>query len=83
LRISSPPHGATYLIDPTLRRDFQTLALRAVAPEAAQIEWMIDGAVVGSSSAAGVFAWPLTPGTHRIEVRDDRGGVDTATVTVR
>ena len=34
LRIANPPDGATYLIDPTLRREFQTLALGAVASAA-------------------------------------------------
>ena len=31
LAIVNPPSGATYLIDPTLRREFQTLPLRVVA----------------------------------------------------
>ena len=30
LEIVNPPAGATYLIDPTLRREFQTLPLRVV-----------------------------------------------------
>ena len=32
LQLVNPPPGATYLIDPTLRREFQTLSLRVVAP---------------------------------------------------
>src|SRR5262249_37242133 len=43
LRIVSPPAGAVYLIDPTLRREFQTLPLRAAATDASDVEWRIDG----------------------------------------
>src|SRR5262249_4162309 len=45
LRVVNPPDGAIYLIDPTLRRDFQTLPLRAAANSA--VEWRIDGTPVG------------------------------------
>ncbi|MGE0815738.1 MAG: penicillin-binding protein 1C [Vicinamibacterales bacterium] len=82
LAIASPPDGATYLIDPTLRREFQTLPLRAVAARGL-VEWRVSGAVVGRAPADGEVAWPLAPGTHRIEARDTRGQVSEATVVVR
>ena len=81
--IVSPPDGATYLIDPTLRRQFQTLPLRAVAAGATRIEWKVGGRVVGAQSAEAVVEWPLAPGVHRIEAIDDRGRTATAVVTVR
>ncbi len=81
--IVSPPDGATYLIDPTLRREFQTLPLRAVAAGASRIEWKVGGRVVGTQSANAVVEWPLAPGTHRIEALDERGRSARATVTVR
>lgn len=81
--IASPPDGATYLIDPTLRREFQTLPLRAVAAGARRVEWRVDGRVVGASGADGTVEWPLAPGAHRVEAVDERGRTATATVTVR
>jgi len=81
--IVSPPDGATYLIDPTLRREFQTLPLRAVATGGRRVEWRIGGRVVGTSAGEDAVDWPLTPGTHRVEAVDDRGRLATATVTVR
>ncbi len=81
--IASPPDGATYLIDPTLRREFQTLPLRAVAPGARRIEWRVDGRVVASAGADAAVAWPLAPGAHLVEASDERGRTARATVTVR
>jgi penicillin-binding protein 1C len=81
--IASPPDGATYLIDPTLRREFQTLPLRAVAAGARRVEWRVDGRVVGASGGDGTVDWPLAPGAHRVEATDERGRTAGATVTVR
>lgn len=83
LAIVSPPDGATYLIDPTLRREFQTLPLRATATSGGPIEWRVSGKVIGTAAADGGLEWPLTPGTHRIEARDSRGRTRDATVIVR
>ncbi len=81
--IASPPDGATYLIDPTLRREFQTLPLRAVAAGARRIEWRVDGRVVGTTGGEATVEWPLAPGAHRVDATDDRGRTASATVTVR
>jgi membrane carboxypeptidase/penicillin-binding protein PbpC len=83
LAIVSPPDGATYLIDPTLRREYQTLPLRATSPSVGPIEWRVSGRVVGSSAADAELAWALAPGTHRIEARDASGRTTEATVVVR
>jgi penicillin-binding protein 1C len=83
LAIVSPPDGATYLIDPTLRREFQTVPLRATSTTGGPIEWRVSGQVVGSAPADHELDWPLTPGTHRIEARDARGRTRDATVVVR
>jgi penicillin-binding protein 1C len=82
-RISSPPDGSTYLIDPTLRREFQTLPLRAIATAPGEIEWTINGEPVGSGDANTSIAWPLRAGQHRITARDAHGRVAETTVTVR
>lgn len=83
LAIVSPPDGATYLIDPTLRREFQTLPLRATSAGGGPIEWRVSGHVVGAAAADAELEWPLAPGTHRIEARDTRGHTREATVVVR
>ena len=83
LAIVSPPDGATYLIDPTLRREFQTLPLRATSAGGGPVEWRVSGRVVGAAAVEAGLEWPLAPGTHRIEARDTRGRTSEATIVVR
>jgi penicillin-binding protein 1C len=83
LEIVNPPAGAVYFVDPTLRREFQTLALRVVAARPAAIQWEVGGRIVGSSSSEAALMWPLTPGTHAIVARDDRGRVAESSVIVK
>jgi hypothetical protein len=83
LTIVSPADGATYSIDPTLRREFQTIALRAVGAAHGRIEWRVDGRTLGAAGASAVLDWPLAPGTHEISAHDARGRVASAVVTVR
>jgi penicillin-binding protein 1C len=83
LAISSPPSGSTYLIDPTLRREFQTLPLRAVTERSGRLEWRIDGRAFGASGSESALHWPLAPGTHLITVRDQQGRVAETSVVVR
>lgn len=71
LRITSPPNDATYLIDPTLRREFQALPLRATATA----RWTVDGVRVE-------HAWPLRSGRHEIVATNGRDR-DAVTITVR
>jgi penicillin-binding protein 1C len=81
--IVSPADGATYLIDPTLRREFQTLSLRAVSGSGA-LEWRVDGRSVGTSEpGTPALEWALVPGRHRILARDARGRTAEASITVR
>jgi hypothetical protein len=83
LTIVSPPDGATYSIDPTLRREFQTVPLRAAAAVRGPIEWSVDGRVMGSSDANGSIDWMLVPGEHHVVGRDRDGRTAEAVVTVR
>lgn len=83
LQIASPPSGATYLIDPTLRREFQTLPLRVTSDRPTDITWSIDGRVLGNAASDGGLTWPLAPGRHQISARDSRGNRSEATITVR
>jgi penicillin-binding protein 1C len=83
LTIVSPPDGATYLIDPTLRREFQTLPLRATTDAHGGVEWSVAGKVVGTADANKALDWSLTPGEHRIVARDAQGHTAEASIVVR
>jgi penicillin-binding protein 1C len=83
LRIVNPPHGAVYLRDPTLRGEFQSLALRATAPTPGELRWAVDGEPVGTSTRGRALDWPLRTGTHTIAVSDGGGQQDRATIVVR
>jgi penicillin-binding protein 1C len=83
LRIVSPPDGAVYLRDPTLRAAFQTLPLRAAGAAGDGVSWEVNGAPVGASAAQRPLDWPLVPGTHTIVATDGRGRQDRARIVVR
>jgi membrane carboxypeptidase/penicillin-binding protein PbpC len=83
LQIVSPPDGATYLLDPTLRREFQTLPLQAASARGGPIEWHVDGKLSGRSAAHDPVSWPLTPGRHVISARDAAGRVAESTIVVK
>jgi penicillin-binding protein 1C len=72
-RIVNPADGATYLIDPTLRTEFQTLRLRAAST--ANVRWKIDGRNVGDE-------WPLTRGRH-VVTAEGPGGRDEVRIFVK
>jgi penicillin-binding protein 1C len=69
--ILSPADGATYLIDPTLRPDFQRMPLRAVGARG-RVEWRVDGQLV-SGRDSGDAEWTLERGVHRVTARDASG----------
>jgi penicillin-binding protein 1C len=80
LQIANPPDGAIYSYDPTLRREFQALPLRAVTARPTTVRWLVDGAHVGSASSERPVSWPLTVGTHRIEAEADGNRASTSVV---
>ena len=63
--IANPASDATYLIDPTLRAEFQTLPLRASGVRGGEVDWSIDGVEAGRSSSDTPFHWPLALGHTR------------------
>jgi penicillin-binding protein 1C len=83
LRITSPADGAVYLVDPTLRREFQSLKLRVATDVPTMVEWTVDAVPLGKRSSESSAAWPLRTGTHRITARDARGHTSEAVVVVR
>jgi penicillin-binding protein 1C len=82
-RIASPADGSTYLIDPTLRREFQALSLRVLASSHGAVEWWLDGRPLARTSADPAGSWSLIPGTHTFVARDDDGRTARATIVVR
>jgi penicillin-binding protein 1C len=71
-RITSPPNDATYLVDPTLHREFQALHLRATH----DATWIVDGKPAERE-------WPLRTGQHTIVAMNARGERDRVYITVR
>jgi len=82
LVITNPPPGAIYLVEPTLRREFQTLPLRA-SGASGELAWMIDGRAVGTASAESPLHWPLIVGRHIVAVEDPQGRRAETTVLVK
>jgi membrane carboxypeptidase/penicillin-binding protein PbpC len=76
LTIASPLAGATFLIDPTLRPEFQALPLRAMGATG-PLRWTIDDAPFAGER------WPLVRGTHTISVKDAAGSRASVSVTVK
>jgi membrane carboxypeptidase/penicillin-binding protein PbpC len=83
LTIVAPLAGATFMIDPTLRPEFQTLPLRATGGSAGELEWFVDGAPVGTAARGGTLRWPLARGRHAIAVRDASGREAATRIEVR
>ncbi len=82
LTIVNPPPGAIYLIDPTLRREFQALPLRA-SGGSGELMWAVDGRAVGRVKVDDPLDWPLVAGEHHVIVEDGRGRRAMTTVRVR
>lgn len=83
LRILSPPSGASYFVDPTLRDEYQRLPLRVAASGARRVTWFVDGREWASGGADASHFWPLRAGTHVLEAADDRGRRAHASVLVK
>jgi len=73
LHVAHPADGTVFLIDPTLRPEFQAVPFRAGGAGGGQVSWAIDGREVGSAPADGSVLWPLQRGSHVAVVRDARG----------
>jgi membrane carboxypeptidase/penicillin-binding protein PbpC len=82
-RIASPADGSTYLIDPTLRREFQALSLRIISTSHGPVEWWIDGRPLVRTSVQPAASWSLTPGIHTFVARDGDGRTAQSTIVVR
>ncbi len=77
-RVSFPRNGDVFKIDPVLRKEHQSVRLKANAPQMqgiAKVEWWVNGDRVGESKFPFTFFWNLRPGSYTIKavaVRDGR-----------
>jgi penicillin-binding protein 1C len=83
LAITRPLGGAVFLIDPTLRPEFQTLALSARGGAPGSFEWFVDGEPAGSADRDTAIRWPLARGRHDVLVRDAAGNSASTRIEVR
>ena len=83
LAIVAPLAGAVYLLDPTLRREFQALSLRSSGGAPGAKRWMVDDDDLGAETDAAPLRWPLAAGTHAFTVRDAVGHEAKTGVIVR
>jgi penicillin-binding protein 1C len=84
LKIVAPPKEAVYVRDPTLRDEFQTVALRATAEDGAgPLTWEVDGRALGSVAPGASLDWVLVPGTHAFAVADALGHRATRLIVVK
>ncbi len=82
--IVHPADGAVYLLDPTLRAKYQTVALRAsIAGSPRTIVWSVNGKRAAAARSDRSVDLPLRPGAMRIEARDAKGARDEVTIRVR
>lgn len=81
LRVTNPPDGATYLIDPTLRKPYQTLRLRAVSET--RVAWRVDHSNLGVAERDTFLEWPLVPGSHTITATDTLGQKQSVRIYVK
>ncbi len=80
-RVTNPPDGATYLIDPTLRKPYQTLRLRAVSDT--RVTWHVDQHKLGVAERDTFLEWPLAPGSHTITATDNLGQQQSVRIFVK
>jgi hypothetical protein len=83
LTVASPPDGAVYLIDPTLRSEFQALPLKAIGTAGGTVEWIVDGRRFIRADARSAIDWALVAGRHVISVRDVHGHQAEAAIVVK
>ena len=82
LSIVAPLAGAVYLFDPTLRPEFQTLPLRAQGATG-RLEWFVNQTSIGTTRGDETMRWPISRGTHEIQVRDGAGRSAETKIVVR
>ena len=83
LSVTSPADGTVFLIDPTLRAEFQAVPLRASGAAGGRVSWSVNGREVGAARADAAVHWPLVRGEHHAIARDARGQTAEVTFVVK
>ena len=83
LHVAHPADGTVFLIDPTLRAEFQAVPFRAVGAGGGQVSWTVNGRLVGAAGADAAVLWPLQRGAHVAVVRDAAGRTAEVSFTVK
>jgi len=69
LRIISPAPGDSFKLDPVLRREYQTLALKAEVPEGVErVTWQVNGKTLGEACAPFTYDWKLEKGEYEFKL---------------
>jgi len=67
IQIVHPNNGDVYVIDPILRREYQTIQLSAVAnPGIRSLSWYVDDEFYQSTDSPFQASWQIAPGRHRL-----------------
>jgi len=82
LTITRPLGGALFLLDPSLRPEFQALTFSARGGDG-PLEWFVNGTSIAVVDQERGVRWPLARGRHRITVTDRRGETAETTIVVR
>ena len=83
LHVAHPAEGTVFLIDPTLRPEFQAVPFRAGGAGGGDVSWTVNGHPVGTVGADAAVLWPLQRGSHVAVVRDARGRTAQVSFTVK
>jgi len=80
-----PRDGGIFKIDPVLRKEYQALRFRAAfdGEAAADVEWWVNGTMIGRSPSTAGFPWSLEPGSFTIKAVVESDGKKTASRPVR
>jgi penicillin-binding protein 1C len=83
-----PQDGDVFKLDPVLRRDFQSIRLKAAAAEGLgieKLEFWINGKMAGATVFPYTLPWNLRPGFYTIKVRAQTkdGLIESGPVTIR
>jgi membrane carboxypeptidase/penicillin-binding protein PbpC len=82
LTITRPLGGALFLLDPSLRPEFQALTFSARGGDG-PLEWFVNGASIAVVNQERGVRWPLARGRQRISVKDQRGEMAETIIVVR
>ena len=83
LHVARPAEGTVFLIDPTLRAEFQAVPFRVGGAGGGEVTWTVDGRELGSTPADESMLWPLQRGSHVAVVRNADGRTAAVSFTVK